>query len=145
MSSSVALLNRLLAIHHRSFSMYLVDAGPWRAETPLDDEAERVFHAMVFDQKGTCRRIAELILERHGALNPGSYPMEFTDKNFLALDYLIGEMLESQRRDLTAMQAILFALPASDTAARELTQEAIGAAKAHIETLETVVAKQVGV
>lgn len=145
MSSSVALLNRLLAIHYRSFSMYLVDAGPWRAETPLDEEAERVFHAMVFDQKGTCRRIAELVLQRHGAVHLGSYPMEFTDKNFLALDYLVGEILASQRRDLAAMQAVLFALPASDTAARELTQEAIGAAKAHIETLEGLTAKQVGV
>jgi hypothetical protein len=142
MTPTVALLNRLLTIHCRSLPVYLAEAGAWWTAPTADDEIARTLRAIVFDQQATAARIADVILRRHGTIHVGSFSMEFTDKNDLALDFLVGEAAERARRDVSAIEQILAALPPDDDAARELTQEALGAAKAHAEDLEAAAAKQ---
>jgi hypothetical protein len=142
MSSSTSLLNRLLRIHLRSLPSYLAEVGLWRGKIALDEELDRALKTIAFDHQATARRVAELILSRHEPLDYGQFPMEFTDKNDLAVEYLVREALEGQRRDQTAIEAVLFALPTHDAEAREVAQEALGAAKAHVDTLESLAAKQ---
>ena len=142
MSSTVRLLNRLLVLHHRSFPQYLAEAGLWRAPGKLDDETEQAFRAIVLDHKSTARRTAAVIVAAGGTVDAGSFPMEYTDKNDLALDYLVGEVIESERRTAAAIERILQSLTIDASAARETAEEALGAAKAHIETLEGLANKQ---
>jgi hypothetical protein len=143
MSSTVRLLNRLLVLHHRSFPQYLAEAGLWRAPGKLDDETEQAFRAIVLDHKATARRVAAVIVAAAGGtVDAGSFPMEYTDKNDLALDYLVGEVIESERRTAAAIERILQTLTIDASAAREVVEEALGSAKAHIETLEGLANKQ---
>lgn len=142
MSADVELLNRLLTIHCRSLPQYLDEIGALSPAVTGDDEAARTLRAIVFDQKATAARIAELIISRHGAIRISSFPMEFTDKNDLSLEFLAVEALEPARGEVATIEQVVFALPTDDAAARELAQEALGAAKAHVEDLESLVAKQ---
>lgn len=141
-SSTVRLLNRLLTLHHRSFAQYLAEVGRWRAPGTFDDEADRAFRAIVLDHQTTARRVASAVLAAGGTIELGPFPVEFTDKNDLASDYLLGEVCESERRDAAAIEQILRQLPANAAEARELAEESLGAAKAHIETLQGLAAKQ---
>lgn len=143
MTPTVALLNRLLTIHCRSLPMYLDQIDAWATGAySTDDEAGKVLRAIVASQKDTSRRIAEFILDHLGTIHVGPYPMEFTDKNDLSLDYLVREVLDDTRKQVEAIQHVIFALPSNDAAARELAQECLGAAKAHIEELEALSARQ---
>jgi hypothetical protein len=121
--------------------MYLDEIGEMGAYVD-DEDAARVLRAVVVDQKNTSRRIAELILDRLGTIRVAPYPMEFTDKNDLSLDFLVREALEGSKADVDKIQQVLFALPTNDAAARELAQEALGAAKAHVEELEALATRQ---
>ncbi|MBL9092928.1 MAG: hypothetical protein JNL96_17035 [Planctomycetaceae bacterium] len=141
MAGTVAKLNELLAIHYRSFPMYLSDAGVWRDDSTFDDELARAVRTLVADYRVTCGKLATAILDRNGSIDPSWYPMEFTDTNFLSLEYLLGEIIERHRADLASMQRIVVALGAEPDA-KTLAQEAVGAAKAHLETLEGLAAKQ---
>jgi hypothetical protein len=142
MPSTVRLLNRLLTLHHRSFAQYLAEVGRWRAPGAFDDETDRAFRAVVMDHQATARRTAAAITTAGGAIDCGPFPMEFTDKNDLASDYLLGEVVESERRDVVEIEQILRQLPAGAVEARDLAEESLGAAKAHIETLSALAAKQ---
>lgn len=142
MSSTVRQLNRLLTLHHRCFAQYLAEVGRWRAPGAFDDEADRAFRAVVMDHQSNARRAAAAVVAAGGAIDCGPFPMEFTDKNDLASDYLLGEVIESERRDAAVIEQILRLLPAGAAEARELAEESLGAAKAHIETLQGLAAKQ---
>jgi hypothetical protein len=136
MSSTLRLLDRLFAIHYRSFALYLADAGPVNDGTRADETAAKTLRDLIASNRLYAGRAAEAILDRHGDVERVSYPMEFTDKNFLSLDYLVRELAEYQRRDVAELERIVAAFGKEDADAKELAQEALGAAKAHLEALE---------
>lgn len=144
MSKSVDLLNQLLHLHVRSLAMYVSETAFWRGAASQDADFDRALRALVLDQRTLGDRIAQAITGRYGAVRPGSYAMEFTDKQDLAVEYLLGEALNYERRALAVKQSIRQAIPAGDAEAVELVDEAIGAAKGHIESLEKLAAKPVG-
>lgn len=144
MSKSVELLNQLLHLHVRSLAAYVSETAFWRSRAEHDVEIDRALRALVFDQRAMGERIAQAITGRYGAVHPGSYPMEFTDKQDLAVEYLAGEVLNYERQALAAKQQLRQALSAGDAEAVELADEAIGAAKGHIDRLEKLAAKPVG-
>jgi hypothetical protein len=136
MSSTLRLLNRLFVLHHRSFALYVADSGPVNDGTSADANIARVLRDLIESNRQYSSRLAEAILDRHGEIALGSYPMEFTDKNFLSLEYLGREMVEYQRHDIAEFERITAALGDDDSDAKELAQESLGAAKAHLEALE---------
>jgi hypothetical protein len=143
MTPTVALLNRLLTIHCRSLPMYLDEIQAWDTGAYVtDEETARILRSIVANQQDASRRIAEFILDRHGTIHVGPYPMGFTDKNDLALDYLVREAVDDAHGQINSIQTVLFALPTNDAGARELAQECLGAAKAHVEELESLASRQ---
>jgi hypothetical protein len=142
MSSTLRQLDRLFGIHYRSFALYVADSGPVNDGTRADESAAKTLRDLVNNNLLYSRRFADAILDRHGDVERDSYPMEFTDKNFLSLDYLIRELTEYQRRDVAHIERIVAALGDDDPDAKELAQESLGAAKAHLEALEAAAAGQ---
>lgn len=131
--NSTAALNRLLTTLYRSLPMYLADADPWSRYG--DSRAREVLETIVMDQRRDCERIAAHILDRYDRIETGAYPMEFTDLNFLSLDYLVQELIEHQRETLATIQQCIAWLQ-HDPAARTLAQEVLGSERAHLEMLE---------
>lgn len=137
---ALELLNQLLQVEYRSFPMYLTDASPWTRHG--DEKAAETLDNIVADQKLMAQRIGEFILDAGGRIEPGEYPMEFTDTHFLSLDFLLTEVLRYQGQDVVAIERIVSQL--SDArAARELAEETLGMERAHLEAVEALVGQPV--
>jgi hypothetical protein len=132
------LLNDLLAIEYRSFTIYLTDACPWTHHG--DEKATETLRNIVLDQKAMVQRIWDFILDAGVRVDTGEYPMEFTDTHFLSLDFLLKELVRYQRRDVAAIERIASQL-ADDRAARELAEETLGTQRAHLEALEGLISQ----
>lgn len=132
-------LNRLLAIEYRSLPMYLADAAPWTHRG--DEKSVAALESMVADQKAMAQRLAELVLDLEGLVDPGEFPMEYTDTHFLSLDYLLTEIIKDQRHTIAEIERVIPRL-SQHRAARELAEEVLGSERAHLEALEAQVDKQ---
>ena len=126
-------LNKLLAIHYRSFPMYLVWATPYRRAE--DEHALKTIQQIVDDQKAISARIVELITDRNWRVDYGDFPITFTSSHDLALDFLVRRLVQWQKGTVTAIQECYDAL-ADDPLAQGLADECLGTAKGHLETLE---------
>ena len=133
-----AALNRLLTILNRSLPMYLTFASPWTR--PGDEQAVDTVRRIVDDQQRLATRIAEYVVDRYGPVVLGEYPSDFLDTHDLAFDYLIGKLLTCQKRDVAALEACVPQLQA-DREAAAMGEEALGAARGHLETLEELAAE----
>jgi hypothetical protein len=131
--ASIPILNRILAVLNRSLPMYLADADPWTSAG--DEQAAKVLARIVEDQRRDVNRLAERIIGKAAHVEPGHWPMEFTDLNFLSLDFLLLELLRHQKQDVAQIERCV-ALLARDRQARELAEEVLGSEKAHLDALE---------
>jgi hypothetical protein len=136
-SRAYAVLNRLLTIVHRSLPIYLADASPWTHEG--DEKAVKALQLIVEQQHELANRIANYIIDHFGPANPGEYPADFPDTHDLSLDYLMGKLVQCQKADVDAAQACVNELH-SERQAHALAEEALGAARGHLETLEELAA-----
>ena len=132
-AQSIFVLNRLLARLCRSLPAYLADGFPWHR--PGDHRGLSVLKQIIADQQAMAARVAEAVLDRRGAPDTGEFPMEFTDTQFLSLDFLVQEVIHYQRQDIAATERCVREL-SGDRAAREVAEEALGQARAHLESLE---------
>lgn len=129
-----ATLNRLLQIHYRSLPMYLASAKPW---VPRGHEkAAETLELVVADEKRMIEKITEALLDLGADIELGEFPMVYTDMHDLSVDYVLKELVESQRQDVAAIEDCV-----ADLAGDPLAQEALGAAKGHLESLEEAVAE----
>lgn len=126
-------LNRLVAIHYRSLSMYLADARPW---TQRGDEAARdVLIQIAADQTAAVDRLGQMILEEGDSVDLGEYPMDFTGQHDLSMEYLLGSLILHQREDVAAIDECVQLLN-HDPLAKAVAQETLGEAKGHLESLQ---------
>lgn len=135
-------LNKLLAIHSRSFAMYLVDAHRWARsgqETILE-----VLQQIVTDQRVMIDRIARFLLRDGVVPDVGQFPMEFTASNDLSLDFLLRAAIRHQEADIAAIAECVEAVTEAP-AARALAEEALGLARGHLENLRELAASNVPV
>jgi hypothetical protein len=133
-ASSIPTLYRILATLNRSLAMYLADADPWRRSG--DEPTAAALARIVEDQRRDVNRLADAIIDSSAAhVDAGQWPMEFTDLNFLSLDYLLQELIRHQREDVAEIQRCA-SLLANDRDARELAEEVLGSEQAHLESLE---------
>lgn len=135
---TIEILNRLIALLYRSLPMYLRYASPWR--TDRSEPAWRTIEHILLDQDALVARAAALVQELNGQVDTGEFPMEFTGMHDLALDFLVQRLMQYQRRDVErlAQLAQQAASAQVDRRARDLVQEALGSARAHLEALEAV-------
>ncbi len=129
-------LNRLLTILERSMPMYLSYASPWVRRG--DSKAVTALEAIVEQQRKLAERVAELVLQR-GPINLGEFPVEFYDTHDLSLDYLLSRLVDYQRRDVAALERCVDDLQ-SDRPSAAVAEEALGAARGHLEILEELAA-----
>ncbi len=126
-------LNRLLTILYRSLPMYLTYASPWTR--PGDEQAVATLKHVVDDQKQLADRIAQYIMQNHGPIELGEYPIEFLDTHDLSLDFLLTRLVDYQKRDVAGLEQCAASLQ-SDRPAAALAEEALGAARGHLESLQ---------
>ncbi|MBI3836741.1 MAG: hypothetical protein HY288_02240 [Planctomycetia bacterium] len=126
-------LNRLLTILYRSLPMYLTYAHPWTHRG--EEKALTNLRHIADDQKQMAGRIARHILDHHGPIETGEYPIDFLDMHDLSLDFLITRLVQCQKNDVAAIEQCVAELRA-DRQAGVLAEEALGAARGQLEALE---------
>jgi hypothetical protein len=86
-------LNLLLINLGRSLLQYVEECWPWSGDetqgNPLDE--------FVIAQKDNIAQLTDLLIERRWNIDFGSYPTKYTDLHFVALDYLLLQLIESQK------------------------------------------------
>ncbi len=127
-----ASLNRLSVAHHRSLPVYLQYAPPWINRDA--EEVKLVLEQIVSDQEATVDRVSTMIQDAGEDVDPGEFPIEFTGLHDLSLDYLLSRMVKGQREIVSVCEQAVSEL-AADALAQAVAQEAVGAAKAHLDSL----------
>jgi hypothetical protein len=131
-SSAREVLVRLLHTQWYSLPAYLRGASPW-----AHPGAERVigtFGHIAADQQALGARIAAHLVRQYEVAPRGGFPARFTAFNDLSIDYLIGMLIEQQRATIGVIEACAGELR-GDPAGRALAEEALGAARGHLESL----------
>jgi len=112
--------------------MYLISAPPHRQYG--DEKAWDALRHVIDDQKLTCDKLADFIETEGGTPSLGEFPMEFTDMHDLSMEYIVNNVLKRQKNAVETIEALSGQLEAGSQA-RALAQEALGAAKAHVESV----------
>ena len=130
-----AILNRLLILHHRSLPVYLNQATPWLHRNSA--AAQEALKTISADHEAVADRFAEMILAGGGVPAFGEFPLRYTALHDLALDYLVTRMIEYEKllvQRITECADLLRMNPA----AQAVVLESLGAAKAHLQSLEEI-------
>jgi hypothetical protein len=88
-----AKLNDLAIDLGRNLLQYAADVGVWAAHA-IDEHRLQDAAASQRDDVG---KLVELLQTRGWAVDPGTYPTEFTDLQFLSLTYILPRILDEQR------------------------------------------------
>lgn len=91
------ILNRLVINLGRSLLQYLGEAWPWTSGA--DDAKLETLEELVARQQDAVNKIVDLLIERHWLIEFGTYPTEYTDLQYLSLDYLLTQTLENAEAD----------------------------------------------
>jgi hypothetical protein len=125
-------LNRLLAIHCKSFPQYMRWSRP-HVPAGRGEELESV-EAIALDQDAMGDRISRMIIDGHALPRSGEFPMEFTDLHDLDVDYCLRLAARYQEQDVAAIQGLVERLQTAPSA-KAIAEEALGMAKGHLDTL----------
>ena len=131
-SQTCSSLNRLSVAHSRSLTVYLQYAPPWLEKG--DEEVTTVLKQIVRDQEAMVDRIGAMIQSAGEDVDPGEFPISFASLHDLSLEYLVSLMIEGQREIISISEKAVSEL-AADAMAQAVAQEAVGAAKAHLDSL----------
>ncbi len=130
--TTIDVLNRLYVLHHRSLAVYLNYAQPNQLARQAHEKT--VLGQMAADQNRTADKLAAMILDANGLVDPGEFPMSFTGLHDLSVDYLVKLLIERQKKHIAACEKLADLLdlaPYAQAAARE----AVGEAKGHLDNL----------
>ena len=130
------LLNRLLAIVTRSFTQYIRYARPYIP--PGQRDVEETIDAIISDQESLTDRICQMIIDADQIPHRGDFPMQFTDKHDLSVDYLLDIARDYVRQDIESLDRLIEQMQQAP-AAKALAEEVRGMAKGHLETLRELV------
>jgi len=131
-ATTTDVLNRVYAIHNRSFPTYLHDAKPWAVRG--DEEAKELLKQIALSQHEMRDRLAEAILENGGDVHPGEFPMDYTFYHDLSYDFIVQKVTEYQRRDITVLEQAASELNLAPMA-KALVEESLGMAKGNLDSL----------
>jgi hypothetical protein len=123
-SPTLTLLQGIVRRENQSLLNYVADAYPWA--TAGEQETAFNLKQAVKEVQSAVAALGRFLFRRHAAPGPfGSYPMLFTTLNFIALDFLIGKLLESETRSVAELKADLARI--SDPEARAQVEKLLAA------------------
>lgn len=115
-----ATLNDLLIHLGRSLLQYVGECWPW---SDRDAQKERaVIEELVQKQKRQTAELANYLHDVEWRIDPGTYPTEYTDLHYVALDFLLTQLIQNQLALVEdAKRVMLVCEP--DPAAKQLVGE----------------------
>jgi hypothetical protein len=128
-------LNQLLIDLGRSLLQYVGECWPWAGSKTQD--AQRKIEELVQIQKQQVGELAELLDDAEWTIDKGTYPTEYTDLHYVALSYLLDQLIQNQREVVEEAQRTLAACQ-SHPEARRLVSEIEATQHKILEDLESL-------
>lgn len=114
--------------------MYLLSAPPHRQYG--DEKAWEAITNVINDQSLMINKLADFVEELGGTPYHGEFSMDFTGMHDLSMDHILQNVVERLQCEVEWMKQLSGQLDVDETTARALVQEAIGAAKGHLDSLD---------
>lgn len=130
-----ARLNELLIRIYRSLLQYAGECWPWTA-AHVEEEAIR---ALVAEQQQFVAALVDLLSARYWPIQFGSFPTEYTDLHYVALDYLLDEIIRDQLTLIADLEQA-HASVAGDTEAVDLINDILHSQRQIVAKLQTLAA-----
>jgi hypothetical protein len=134
-ASTYAALNQLLIDLGRSLLQYVGECWPWSGTESQD--AQRKIEALVEIQKDEVLQLGELLDEADWTIDQGTYPTEYTDLHYVALSYLLDQLVQNQRDIVEEAQRVLTQCE-SHAQARRLVSEIHSAQQRILDEIQTL-------
>jgi hypothetical protein len=121
----------------RSLLQYVADSYPWA--TPEEQGALGQLQHVIDEEREGAGELGRF-LTRHRLALPylGAYPAEFTNANFIALDYLLPRLAADERRVIATLEQQIPML--QDAEAHALVQKILDRKRQHLTILEGLAA-----
>jgi hypothetical protein len=126
-------LNDVLIALHRSLVQYVGDCWPWTA-TEADAVRDAVGR-LVERQREHVSRLVDVLVRRDWPVDFGMFPVEFTDLHYVALGYLLDQLVADQKSVVARIEQSRRAC-AGDAAAAELLDSVLAAERQTLARLE---------
>lgn len=115
-------LNDLLINLGKSLLQYVGEAWPWVEEGAEAEHA--TITALVARQQVYVGALSHILSERGHVIDFGTYPTEYTDLHYVALDYLLSQLVENEAALVDDIRVALERC-AGDVQAAALLQEVL--------------------
>jgi hypothetical protein len=130
---TIEVLNRLTVLHHRSLAMYMSYAQPaWKRG---EEKAKQTIALIADDERSIVDGLSEMVADAARTVRYGAFPMEYTAYHDLDFDFMLGKLIANQKDKILQIQEsveLLSLVPRAMAAA----EEALGAAKGHLQSLQ---------
>jgi hypothetical protein len=128
-------LNQLVINLGRSLLQYVGETWPW---VPVGAEVERsIILQLVERQQRNVARLVDLLDERHWTIHMGVYPLKYGDLHYVALDYLLSELVAGQQSLISDVEHTLALSSAQgDSATTALLGEILAEEREILERLQ---------
>ena len=113
-------LNQVLIDLDKSLLSYVAEAWPWTSNG--DAAVQANVNELVVRRRENVGRLADLLTRREWPVDFGTYPTEYTDLHYVALDYLLSQLVQDQKRVTAGIERALSAATGDD-AAKPLLEE----------------------
>ena len=97
-----AALNALLIDLNGSLLQYVGDAWPWSDASAQRERNE--LDVLIGRQREQIVRLTELLEGRGWTIEFGTYPTEYTDLHYVALDYLLSQLVENEEQLISEIE-----------------------------------------
>ncbi|WP_437205797.1 hypothetical protein [Planctomicrobium sp. SH664] len=134
-------LNDLLVDIHRSLLRYVAEAWTW---SQVEDQGlEDLVHRLAAGQEDNVRRLAELLMSRRQRIDFGMYPLAFTSLHYVAIEYLLQELVASQTAIVRQLEDSLISFQ-SDPQALAVLRQVVDSERAALNELRAATSSAVG-
>ncbi len=127
-----AVLQNVARRQSQSLLQYVGDSFPW-TKAEGRDGLRKLRAAFEEDRRAVTTLTQYLTRRKWTVPQLGVFPASFTTINFVALDYLLPQLVDAQRAEIAALEGDLDAL--GDDPAREPVQELLAMKRRHLEEL----------
>lgn len=134
-----ALLNGMLVSLGRSLLQYTSECWPWVGVT--ETETQSVIDHLAGLQRQEVAAIAELLDERDWPVDFGTYPTDYTDLHFVALDFLLTRMIAGEQSLVADLEEAAHT-SVDDPQAAQVLHEVLTTERKILERIQAVAAAQ---
>ena len=136
---SQTLLQDILRRESRSVLLYVDEAFPWTTLT--EEKSWTTLRQLIAEERQAVAALGQFLVRQRVPLPfLPSFPVQFTTINFLAFDYVLPRLINSERQSIAALEHDLTAL--KDPAAHAEIEKLLALKRRHLPQLEALAAAQ---